>query len=53
MSQTSTLSWAKEAVGLIIHKNYEKVESIVVGRLLYERFHGSNPKNRKMQNLNN
>jgi len=31
----------------------EKVESIIAWRLLYEPFHGSNPKYRKMQYLSN
>ena len=43
------ISWSKVAVGLIIHK----IESIVIWRLLYEHFHGINPKNIKMQGLNN
>jgi len=47
------ISWSKVAVGLIIHNKDKKIASIVVWHLLYEHFHGNNPKNRKMQDLNN
>jgi len=49
------VSWSKVAIGLIIHKNDKKswITCFFDACFLYEHFHENNPKNRKMQDLNN